>query len=178
MNILILPCSPRKGGNSDTLCQAVAEGAATAGHGVTVIYPREKALSYCKKKCGGGCPSENCVMEDDFGEIAEKLATADTVVMATPIYYNKPSKNFKMILDRSKILENGKFEGKEIILIVTAGMKGEAPAQQTIQLVKAWCAGFHHTQLKRVLYGTGLNKIDDAKGSDQEAQAYALGKAL
>lgn len=141
-----------------------------------MLYPREKALSYCKKKCGGVCSSETCVIEDDFGEIAEKLAWADTVVLATPIYYNKPSKNFKMILDRSKVLANGRFDKKGIVLIVTAGMKGEAPAQQTIELVKAWCAGFRNTQLKDVLYETGLNKIDDAKGSAQEMEAFELGK--
>lgn len=178
MNIFVLPCSPRKDGNSDTLCRAFSKGAAEAGHRVEIVYPRDKALSYCKKKCDNICPSSECVIDDDFKEIAKKLSAADVIVMATPIYYNKPSKNFKMILDRTKILANDSFANKDIILIITAGMAGEAPAAQTIELVNNWCKEFKNISLKHIIYGTGLNKIDDAKGSEQETQAYLLGKSI
>ena len=47
MNVLILNSSPRKGGNSDVLCQQFAKGAEEAGHQVEKIDLREKKLSPC-----------------------------------------------------------------------------------------------------------------------------------
>ena len=39
--VLILAGSPRKGGNSDILCDAFAKGAAEAGHQVEKIYVQQ-----------------------------------------------------------------------------------------------------------------------------------------
>ena len=43
-NVLILSSSPRKGGNSDLLCDRFKEGAESAGHRVEKIFLK-KALS-------------------------------------------------------------------------------------------------------------------------------------
>ena len=42
MKILIVSSSPRKGGNSDVLCDQFAKGAAEAGHEVEKVSLREK----------------------------------------------------------------------------------------------------------------------------------------
>ena len=46
-NILIVSASPRKGGNSDLLCDQFAKGAAEAGHKVEKIRLAEKKIGYC-----------------------------------------------------------------------------------------------------------------------------------
>ena len=46
-NVLILSASPRKGGNSDLLCDQFAKGAEEAGHKVEKIRVQEKKIAPC-----------------------------------------------------------------------------------------------------------------------------------
>ena len=46
--VRIISSSPRRGGNSETLAAAFAEGAQAAGHQVETVYLREKQIGYCK----------------------------------------------------------------------------------------------------------------------------------
>lgn len=48
MKVLIISSSPRKGGNSDVLCDQFAKGAVEAGHEVEKVSLREKRLSPCR----------------------------------------------------------------------------------------------------------------------------------
>lgn len=43
-NILIISASPRKGGNSDTLCDRFAQGAEESGHKVEKVFLAAKKL--------------------------------------------------------------------------------------------------------------------------------------
>ena len=45
--VLILSGSPRKGGNSDVLCDAFMKGAQEAGNEVEKIFLRSKKIGYC-----------------------------------------------------------------------------------------------------------------------------------
>ena len=45
--ILVISASPRKGGNSDLLCDQFAKGAREAGHEVEKIRLAEKKVGYC-----------------------------------------------------------------------------------------------------------------------------------
>ena len=45
--VLILSASPRKGGNSDLLCDQFAKGAEEAGHQVEKIRVQEKKIAPC-----------------------------------------------------------------------------------------------------------------------------------
>ena len=48
--VLIISASPRKGGNSDTLCDQFAKGATEAGHDVEKIRLAEKNVGFCSYK--------------------------------------------------------------------------------------------------------------------------------
>ena len=45
--VLIISASPRKGGNSDLLCDQFAKGATEAGHHVEKVRLAEKKIGYC-----------------------------------------------------------------------------------------------------------------------------------
>lgn len=58
--VLILSASPRKGGNSDTLCDQFMLGAEETGNHVEKIFLRDKEINYCLacdvcKRNGGDC---------------------------------------------------------------------------------------------------------------------------
>ena len=84
--VLILSASPRKGGNSDLLCDAFAKGTREAGHTVEKIRVQEKKIAPCLA-CYGCRGISVCVQKDDMADILEKMVEADVLVLATPVYF-------------------------------------------------------------------------------------------
>lgn len=85
--ILILSASPRKGGNSELLCDQFLRGAEEGGHQVEKIFLRDKRIAHCVA-CGA-CQGNGgrCVQQDDMAEVLDKMILADVIVMATPVYF-------------------------------------------------------------------------------------------
>ncbi len=101
--ILILNGSPKRGGNTDNLVSWFALGARSKGARVEVI--RAAGLKY--KVCG--CTSCRtcqkikeyaCVIKDDARAVLRKMAGADVIVFATPLYFYGPSAQLKALIDR------------------------------------------------------------------------------
>ena len=86
MKVLIISSSPRKGGNSDVLCDQFAKGAAAAGHDVESVSLREKKLSPCRA-CYACMENHICAINDDMAEIFPKLVATDVIVLASPVYF-------------------------------------------------------------------------------------------
>lgn len=99
--VLILSGSPRKGGNSDLLCDQFKKGAEEGGNQVEKIFLRSKKIAYCTacyycKKSGGVC-----AIKDDMAEILEKMHWADVIVLASPIYFYSIDAQMKAVIDRT-----------------------------------------------------------------------------
>ena len=97
--VLIISSSPRRGGNSDTLCDQFMQGAADAGHAVRKIFLRDKHVNYCVG-CGVCTTGKPCPQKDDAAEIIEAMLDADVIVMATPVYFYSASAQLKTLIDR------------------------------------------------------------------------------
>ena len=98
--VLILAGSPRKGGNSDILCDAFAKGAAEAGHQVEKIYVQQLRIGGCMA-CYGCRGTGVCVQKDDMASVLEKLIAADVIVLATPVYFYSMDGQMKTLIDRT-----------------------------------------------------------------------------
>ena len=81
--VLILSGSPRKGGNSDLLCDEFMRGALESGNEVEKIRITQKNVSPCSAcyycRDHGGV----CVHKDDMADILQKMVDADVLVLAT-----------------------------------------------------------------------------------------------
>ena len=64
-NILVISASPRKGGNSDVLCDEFIKGAQQAGHKVEKIFLRNFKVNYCTG-CGVCNSTRKCVQTLSF----------------------------------------------------------------------------------------------------------------
>lgn len=62
--ILALSGSPRKGGNSDLLCDRFIEGAQSAGHQAEKIYLKDKNINYCTG-CGNCFMNRECSQKEN-----------------------------------------------------------------------------------------------------------------
>ena len=116
--VLILSASPRKGGNSDTLCDQFMKGAQEAGNEVEKLFLREKTIHYCLG-CGACFNSKQpCPQQDDAAEVIEKMIAADVIVMATPVYFYTLNAQMKTLIDRT-CARYTEISGKDFYFIAT-----------------------------------------------------------
>lgn len=91
--------SPRKNGNTATLMRAVLNGAGTAGAKTKEVYLNGldyKGCQGCDRCSAGG----KCILNDDLTPVIEYLRAADGWVLATPVYYDEATGQFKTFFDR------------------------------------------------------------------------------
>lgn len=100
MKVLGINASPRKKANTQTLMEAVLEGAAAKGAETRMVNLRElningcMACEGCKKQLG------KCVQKDDMTTLLQEMAGYDAIVLGTPVYWYHVSAQFKMLVDR------------------------------------------------------------------------------
>lgn len=176
-NILILSSSPRRGGNSDTLCDEFMRGAVDAGHLVDKIFLKDKTINYCT---GCGTCSEHgkpCPQKDDMPEMLDKMLDADIIVMATPVYFYTMSAQMKTLIDRccGRYTE---MTGKEFYFIVTAAENAQSKMERTIDTFQGFLDCLENATIKGVVYGRGVWRMGDIKGNVALDKAYTMGKSI
>lgn len=172
--VLILSGSPRKGGNSDTLCDAFLKGVQAAGHAVEKIRLSEQKINYCLG-CGVCNRTHQCIQKDDMKDILDKIVEADVIVMATPVYFYTMDGQMKTLIDRT-VPRYEEIAGKDFYFIVAAADKNKAMMQKTIDGFRAYtqdCLPDAHE--KGIVYGLGAWQMGDIQGSPALQIAYEMG---
>jgi multimeric flavodoxin WrbA len=173
--LLILSASPRKGGNSDILCDQFMMGAKEAGNQVEKIFLRDKKIGHCVA-CAT-CPSNGgrCIQQDDMAEILDKMIHADVIVMATPVYFFSMNGQMKTLIDRThpKYTE---LSNKEMYFIMTAAVGRKDLLERTLEGFRGFTSCLNGAKEKGVIYGTGAWNIGDIKRSPAMNEAYEMGK--
>lgn len=170
--VLVIVSSPRKGGNSELLCDSFIKGARENGNEVEKLLLREKKIAPCIacEAClrNGG----TCVQEDDMAGILDKLVYADVIVLSTPVYYYSVSAQLKVMIDRS--LAGGKrLINKEFYLIATAA-DGKQAMETTMNDMLGYVRCLSGSSVKGRVYGSAFG-IGEIKGKDAVEEAYRLG---
>ena len=70
--VLILSSSPRRGGNSDVLCDEFMKGALEEGNEVEKIFLKDKTVNPCTGCSVCSMYGKPCPQKDDAAEIVEK----------------------------------------------------------------------------------------------------------
>jgi len=104
MQVLVLSGSRNRQGKTAQAINAILKGVDKAGGNSESIFLTELALEKCRQ-CNddgwGDCRSKGqCIIEDDFTSIVEKIKAADVLVFATPVYYGDLSESMRGFLDR------------------------------------------------------------------------------
>ena len=84
MKVLAISSSPRKGGNSDVLCDEFLKGAAESGHETQKLRLAEKSIAPCAA-CYGCVEHHACVRKDDMADVLDALKAADVIVLESPV---------------------------------------------------------------------------------------------
>lgn len=175
--VLIISSSPRKGGNSELLCDQFISGANEAGHQVEKIRIKDKKINYCTG-CGACFNGKSpCSQKDDMAEMLEKMIAADVLVMATPVYFYTMCGQMKTFIDRvcSRYTE---INGKEFYFILTAAVNSKQALERTIEEYRGFMSCLDKPEEKGIIYGTGAWNIGDIKKSSAMEQAFEMGKKI
>ena len=119
--VVILVGSVRKGGNTSLLAQAFAEGA-KANNEVEIISVADYKVNPCIR-CESCKKNEGnrCFQKDDMQKIYPKLAEADLIVIASPVYFYGVSAQLKAVIDRLHTPLRNTFKVKRLALLLVAG---------------------------------------------------------
>ncbi|MDE7312354.1 MAG: NAD(P)H-dependent oxidoreductase [Eubacterium sp.] len=175
--ILILIGSTRKNGNTELLAQSFAKGAGEH-HDVEMVSVADYKVHPCV-----GCNScferegHRCFQQDDMAEIYAKLAEADMVVIASPVYFYGISAQLKAVIDRMHTPMRNRFKIKRAALLLVGAASLPELFDAIILQYKLVLAFFHLEDAGMVLV-RDVKERGDIKGNPALDQAYALGVSV
>ncbi len=154
-NILILSSSPRRGGNSDTLCDEFMRGAIESGNRVEKVFLRDSSIHPCTG-CGV-CSRDKkpCPQKDDAAEIIGKMLAADVIVMGTPVYFYAMSAQMKMMIDRCCGLYT-EMSNKKFYFIATAAEEDETIMDRVVANFMGFLDCLENPTVKGTLFCGGV----------------------
>lgn len=176
MRILAISSSPRKGGNSDVLCDEFLKGAAENGHITEKISLAEKNIAPCLA-CYGCMETHKCVLKDDMAETISAMKAADIIVLASPVYFYSISAQMKAMIDRC-MADYLSIEDKTFYFIVTAADPNHVAASETIADFRGFLRCLPGAKEAGIIYGTGTWKKGDVYQHVSMKEAYEMGKNI
>jgi len=175
--VLVLSGSPRKGGNSDMLCDQFIKGATESGNQAEKIFLRDKEINYCIACDGCKRNTGKCVIADDMAEILEKMIEADVIVMATPVYFYSIDAQMKTLIDRT-YARYTEIKNKEFYFIITAAVRNKNALDCTLECFRGFTDCLSGAKEKGVIYGTGAWGKGEIAGTPAMNQAYHYAKNI
>ena len=99
MKVLLINGSPKTDGNTAFALRQMADVFQAEGVEVEIIQVGSQSIRGCTA-CGGCAKIGKCVSDDLVNETADKLKTADGLVLGSPVYYASPNGTLLSFLDR------------------------------------------------------------------------------
>ncbi|MDO4155068.1 MAG: flavodoxin family protein [Clostridia bacterium] len=176
-NVLIISSSPRKGGNSDLLCDRFQAGAESAGHSVEKIFLKNYNIGYCRG-CGICNTTHKCVQADDMAALLEKFVSADVIVLATPVYFYSMDGQLKTFIDRT-VPRYTEIANKDFYYILTAADTDKESLTRTIEGLRGFTLDcLPNANEAGIIYGTGAWQIGEIKATKSYTEAFEMGKRV
>lgn len=189
MQLLALECSPKKKRNTETLMDAVLEGALTCAPQALIhkVYVNDLSFRPCQD-CGYCRKRPACCLQDDMQQVYGLLEEADGIVLGAPTYYGAMCAQAKMLIDRCfrfvEMIENedeswtfkSRIEKpKRLIFAGTNGSFGQECCGRQEAVVGHLCNDIH-AELFACLYGHNTDYLPVASNETLLTQARDLGR--
>lgn len=175
--IVILVGSMRRGGNTELLAQAFAEGAGK-DNTVEMVSVADYKVNPCI-----GCNScftregNQCFQKDDMAEIYVKMKSADLLVIASPVYFYGISAELKAVIDRFHTPMRNEFRVKKLALLLV-GAATLPELFDAIKLQYQLVLQFFHLEDAGMVLARGVKDIGDIKETKALEEAYKLGISI
>ncbi len=173
-NVLILSGSPRKGGNSDLLCDEFMRGATEAGHKVVKINVADRKIAPCRA-CYACKGTGKCAIKDDMADILQAMIDADVLVLASPVYFYSIDAQLKALIDRT-VARWLEVKDKEFYYIATCADEEKESIETTLACFRGYADCVEGAKEMGVIYGTGVYEKGEIKNTTAVEEAYEMGK--
>ena len=179
--VLILSSSPRKGGNTELLCQEFMRGATEAGATVELLNLNDYRIDFFNEQDAeyGMKRQHNPEVRDDAPMIVKKMGEADIIVLSSPVYFMNITGQLKTLFDRTFACEaNRDLIGKQYYFITACTDEDESTAQCAIDGFRGFTMCIPRSKVMGEVKAVGMREIGAVKASQFMNQAYEMGKTV
>ena len=168
MKIVIVNGSPRKG-NTVTAINAFASGA--SAHEIEIIDADKLNISGCKG-CGACQCHKGCIATDDTNPTIDKIASADMIVFATPVYWWGVTAQMKLVIDKC-YCRGAQLKGKKTGLISIGGADTSSIQYELIRKQFECMAEYLNweTVFSKSFSANGVSDLADNKAAVEELKS-------
>lgn len=185
---LVLLCSPRVGGVTDTAARCFVQGLTDVGMSAQVLALRDYAVFPCTG-CGAcASPPHACLLadNDDADYLLHACAAAPLLFFASPIYFYHLPAHFKAFMDRAQRFweqeqyveqdHRGAAQVRPALALLTAGRpRGAQLFTGALLSLKYFLQAFH-VVLRETHQWYGMESVENLTTDRREAM-YARGQA-
>ena len=175
--IAVLVGSPRKGGNTDLLARAFAEGAGLR-HQVNLLSVAGLDIHPCRG-CNACYASEGnrCIQQDGMDQVYELLHQTDILVCATPVYFYGISAQLKAVIDRLHAPVRNTFRIRKLGLLLTGATELDDLFDAIVRQYELTLRFFDLESIGEV-FARGVKDVGDIEGRPVLREAYDLGESI
>lgn len=141
-SVLAIMGSPRRGGNTERLLDAVLDGARSAGAKTELVPLRGLRISECDG-CHWCWEHAECAKSDDMLPLYQKVAESDVLVWGTPVYWYGPTALLKGFVDRLVFFNapgtRPRIRGKAAVLVAPFEETRVAVAEPLVKMIELSC---------------------------------------
>jgi len=181
--VVVVNGSPRPKGNTSILAERLCSGVCDGGASVDVFRLNDLTIRPCQA-CGacGQSIEANCVIDDDMQLIYSAIRAADSLVIASPIYWWSVSAQTKLFVDRCEALggpEGSALRDKSIGVILVYGGK-DAVSSGAVNAIRAFQDAFRYLEsdLVNIVHGSAWEAGAVRENVRLMSESYDLGQKL
>ena len=176
-SVLIISGSPRKGGNTDLLCDAFARGAEEVGGRVEKVFLADYRIDYFSEADEQRVGNRANEAEDDVPMLVDKMVQADVIVLASPVYYMNITGQLKTFIDRT-FGRYREMKDKEFFYLTACADPEESTPDWAINGFRGFVMCLPNPTERGMVKAIGMGRKGAVKGSRYEDEAYNLGKHI
>ncbi len=174
MKVVAINGSHRKGKNTATMLRIILEETEKGGAETELVELMDYRIRYCLS-CNQCLRKPKCSIEDDdMVQLADKLQSADAIVIGSPVYFGNVSGKLKVFMDRTRWLHmrENLLEGKLGAAVTHAALRNGGQEMTQVILERFLLShGLHVVEARepnRPIYnsatmGTMFNRLNDGR---------------
>jgi multimeric flavodoxin WrbA len=181
MRVILLNGSPRKGGNTDVLCDEFIRGACETGAECEKVYLDDLTILPAPELSDVQRERVDTRAHDDCRLVLDKVIAAEVVVLASPVYWQGVTAQLKCFVDRfschyAQPWFNEGMRGKVWAVLTPFGASDRAEADWILKPVRIWVEHFKGEYAGEVAVSV-FRKGAVREMPEALRAAYELGKA-
>ncbi len=179
VRVLGLACSPRRGGNTETMLDWALSGVVESGAIAKKVVIPELNINPCLA-CNACFKEGKCVQDDDMQKLYTDLTVHDGIALAAPIFSMNLAAQAKIMIDRLQSFWARKYvlhesvtdaesrQKRKGLWLSAAGMKKEDVFEPAMKTVRYFFAMLEISEFRSVTYCG----VDEKKAIEKVPGAY------